>query len=114
MRLLEKKENEISIPYNIKKADSFFTRLRGLMFRKEPLNEEGLWIIPCNSIHMCFMNFSIDAVFLDKDNKIVRTVTELKPWTFVAPVKGSCSVLELPANSIKKLKLTEGQHLILD
>ncbi|WP_395580276.1 DUF192 domain-containing protein, partial [Pseudomonas syringae group genomosp. 7] len=36
-------------------ADSFFTRFKGLMFRKEVIKEEGLWIMPCNAVHMFFM-----------------------------------------------------------
>jgi hypothetical protein len=36
-------------------------RLRGLMFRKEQLNKEALWLTPCNSIHMFFMRFPLRA-----------------------------------------------------
>ena len=98
-----------TIPYSIKKADTFIPRLKGLMFRKEPLKEEGLWIVPCNSIHMCFMNFPIDAVFLDQHQRIIKLVRNLKPWQIVTPVKHAHSVLELPSGSIDGLKLVEQQ-----
>lgn len=97
-----------TIPYSIQLADSFFTRLKGLMFRKDQLVEEGLWIFPCNSIHMCFMNFSIDAVFLNKEGRIVKKVENLKPWRFVKPIKDAYSVIELPAGAIRKLGLKQG------
>ncbi|PLS06929.1 DUF192 domain-containing protein [Neobacillus cucumis] len=97
-----------TIPYSINLADSFFKRLKGLMFRKEQLVEEGLWIVPCNSIHMCFMNFAIDAVFLNKAGKIVKLVEDLQPWRFVKPIPEAYSVVELPAGSVTKLGLKQG------
>ena len=104
-------KEDIILPYKIKKADSFFLRLRGLMFRNHPLKDEGLWISPCNSIHMCFMNFPIDVVFLNKENQVVKLVSDLKPWKFITPVSGAHSVLELPIGSIDNLNLEVGQFI---
>ena len=94
--------------YTITKADTFSSRLKGLMFRRKPLIEEGLWIIPCNSIHMCFMNFSIDVLFINKNREIVKLVENLQPWRFIKPVKNAHSVLELPAGTIKQKNLMVG------
>ncbi|WP_051591215.1 DUF192 domain-containing protein [Bacillus sp. UNC438CL73TsuS30] len=102
-----------TIPFSIKLADSFFARLKGLMFRKEQLIEEGLWISPCNSIHMCFMHFEIDAVFLSYKGEIVKVVERLKPWSFVKPIKEAYSVIELPAGAISQLGLKQGDILSL-
>jgi len=44
---------------------TMFGRGLGLMFRRELAPGRGMWIVPCNGIHMMFMNFPIDAVFLD-------------------------------------------------
>ncbi|WP_174733626.1 DUF192 domain-containing protein [Mesobacillus harenae] len=100
-----------SFPFTIKVADHFTSRLRGLMFRKRPLDQEGLWITPCNSIHMCFMNFAIDAVFIDRGGRVVKLINNLQPWKFVKPVKGAYSVIELPEGTISRLKITEGQQI---
>jgi uncharacterized protein len=100
-----------TIPYSIRKAQSFGTRLKGLMFRKQPLHEEGLWIAPCNSIHMCFMHFPIDAVFLDQHHRVVHLVENLKPWKFVFPIKQAHSVLELPPGTISKFHIEVGQYV---
>ena len=51
-------------------ADSFFTRLAGLMFRQKLPPATGLLLVPCNSVHMCFMRFAIDVVYIDKEYKI--------------------------------------------
>ena len=50
-------------------ADSLFTRFMGLMGRKTLVQGTGLLITPCNSIHMLFMRFPIDAVFLSSGMK---------------------------------------------
>lgn len=102
-----------SLPIQIERADTFISRFKGLMFRRKPLDKEGLWIKPCNSIHMCFMFFPIDVVFLDKDKRVVHLVEELKPWRLVPPVAHSKSVLELPVGTIKQYQLKKGDRLDL-
>ena len=59
-------------------ADSFLTRLKGLMFQKALQPSTGLLLAPCNSVHMCFMRFAIDVVYVDKDYKIIKVVKDLK------------------------------------
>ena len=62
-----------SAPFlKVKIADTFFTRLAGLMFQKKLPQGTGLLLVPCNSVHMCFMRFSIDVIYLDKDYKIIE------------------------------------------
>ncbi|OIU69748.1 DUF192 domain-containing protein [Rossellomorea aquimaris] len=94
-----------TLPYSIIVADTFAARFKGLMFRKDPIVNECLLIAPCNSIHMFFMNFSIDAVFLDEQHRIIKLARDLQPWSIVKPVKEARSVLELPPGSIVKLDL---------
>lgn len=103
------REHSKHIPFSIKKANTFSKRLKGLMFKKDPLVNEGLWITPCNSIHMFFMKFSIDAIFLNKNGRVVKLVEGLKPWQIVSPVKDAHSVIELPIGTIQKLRLTPGE-----
>ena len=61
-------------------ADSFFARLAGLMFRQKLPPATGLLLAPCSSVHMCFMRFAIDVVYIDKKFKIIKVVKNLKPW----------------------------------
>ncbi|KKK36615.1 hypothetical protein WQ57_18370 [Mesobacillus campisalis] len=104
-------ESKKEINYSIKVADSFLMRLKGLMFRRDPLVEEGLWITPCNSIHMFFMKFAIDAVFINKDGRIIKKVENLQPWKVIKPVPEAYSVVELPAGAARKLKLEKGDFI---
>nr|WP_019412403.1 DUF192 domain-containing protein [Paenisporosarcina sp. TG20] len=90
----------INLPYRINIANNFWTRFKGLQFQKKPLVEEGLLITPCNSIHMFFMRFPIDVVFLYQSNNVVKIVSNINPWRIVPPVKDAHSALELPSGTI--------------
>lgn len=80
-------------------AATFFSRFKGLQLRKELPAGTGLLITPCNSIHMFFMRFAIDAVFIDSNNTIVYIEHNIKPWRISRIVKNACSVLELPSGT---------------
>ena len=86
-------------------------RFIGLMFQKDPIKDKGLWIIPCNAVHMFFMNFPIDVVLLNRQNEVVKFYSNLKPWRMTKPEKSAYSTLELPAGSIGELGLKIG-HII--
>ncbi len=79
------------------RADTFTTRLLGLIPRKSLGAEEGLWLEPCAMIHTCFMGFPIDAVFLDHEMKVLRVLESFRPWRFSPWVYAARGVLELPA-----------------
>ncbi len=82
-------------------AKTFYTRLVGLLNDKHPLEYGGgMWLVPCNSIHSLGMRFKFDAVFLDKDLRVVHLVREMKPWRISKMVFSAHSVLELPAGLI--------------
>jgi len=81
-------------------ADNFYTRLVGLLRDKQLEYGDGLWILPCNSIHSIGMQFVFDAVFLDKNLRVVHLVREMKPWRISRMVFSAHSVLEVPAGII--------------
>ena len=61
-------------------ARTFCERARGLIGTKDLAPDEGMLILKCNCIHTFFMRFPIDATFLDRDNRIVKTVRGIRPW----------------------------------
>jgi Uncharacterized conserved protein len=79
---------------DIELADSFLKRLKGLMFRKEMPKGKALLLEHCNSVHCCFMKFTIDVLYLDKNYVILYKET-LKPWSIGKITAGTKSVLEL-------------------
>lgn len=95
----------------IEKADTFFKRFIGLIGRKEIAPNYGLLIAPCNSIHMLFMRFSIDAVYIDKNFVIKKIVENLKPWIGISACIGAWAVIELKAGEAARLNLSVGQKI---
>lgn len=61
-------------------ADSFSSRIKGLLGRESLSKDEALILTNCRQIHMFFMRFAIDAVFLDKTNKVTGIVQDIKPF----------------------------------
>lgn len=92
---------------------TFFGRGLGLMFRRELPPGQGMWITPCNGIHMFFMRFPIDVVFVDRDRKVVGVKHRLGPWR-VAGARHAVAALELPAGAAAEAGVEEGDVLVLE
>ena len=93
---------------------TFIGRGVGLMFRHRLEPGHGMWISPCNGIHMMFMNFAIDAVFLDRNERVKKVYPRLPAWWGVVWVEwGAHSVLELPPGSTAALDLKVGDRILL-
>ena len=90
-------------------AESFLSRLRGLMFRRRLEKGRGLLLAPCNSVHMFFMRFFIDVIYLDENFYIKKIVRDLTPWLGVSVCFGAWGALELPSGEAERLKLVVGQ-----
>ena len=97
---------------NVYMADSFNTRFRGLMLRPRdflPMGT-GLLIAPCNSIHMMFMRFPIDVVYIDKNYQVLKQVPNVRPWLSLSACwnKNTWATLELPVGSIEAYGIQAG------
>jgi len=103
--------NNSVIAHNIKIADNFVTRLVGLLNRKSLDKEEGLLILPSTSIHSFGMRFDFDAVFLDKNNKVLYLIEKMKPCRVSPFVKNVHSVLELAGGVISSANIKIGDLL---
>ena len=99
-------------------ATSFWARFMGLMGRRPLPPGAGLWIAGTNGIHMFFMRFAIDAVFLGRPSGGTRRVVGLRrglrPWTGLVPlVRGADGVLELPVGTIDATGTQLGDEVAL-
>ncbi|MBJ6799202.1 DUF192 domain-containing protein [Geomonas propionica] len=81
-------------------ADTFVTRLKGLLGKNELPQGQGLWIKPCSSVHTFGMKFSIDVAFLDGEQRVVAVATTLSPNRLSGFHLKASSVLELPAGTL--------------
>ncbi len=92
-------------------ANTFFKRLRGLMFRRRLPPDEALWLRPCNGVHTFWMLFAIDVIFLDRELRIVKLVENMRPFRVTRPHLAARSVIEMPAYAISRAGLKAGDQL---
>ncbi len=95
-------------------ADDVRTRLVGLIGSPPLEPGQGLLIVPCSSIHMFFMGFAIDAVYLDGDCRVVGLDEGLRPWRIGRLFRGARYVLELPVGTIASTGTHLGDRLALE
>lgn len=94
----------------IQVADTFMTRLKGLMGKHKLLENEGLLIKPCNSIHTIGMKFSIDVAFIGEDNVVKYIILDMRPFKLSPIIKGSKFVIEANSETFKD-KLNIGDKI---
>lgn len=95
----------------IEVADNFKKRLKGLIGRPGLNHGEAFVLLPCKSIHTCFMNFPIDVLFIDKEGRVLRTLEHVKPFKFSPIVSRSYLVVELPAGCIAATGTAAGHQM---
>src|SRR5712664_1405294 len=95
-------------------ATSMIALTAGLMFRRTLDPGRGMWINPCSGIHMMFMNFPIDAVFLDSRERVKKVYRKLPAWYGVVWWEiGAHSVLELPSESTAGIDIQRGDEILI-
>ena len=94
-------------------ADTALARMRGLLGRKSLPSGEGILLRPAASVHTAFMRFAIDAVFLDRELRVLKVASDLGPWRTAARRKAH-AVLELPAGEAERCGLEPGHRLVAD
>ncbi len=102
-------------------ADGLWARFMGLMGRATLEPDAGLWL-PGNGIHMMFMRFPIDAVFVGKPDAtaggthpVLSVHRGLRAWTGLVPlVRGAFGVLELPVGTIDRSGTVVGDLIVME
>ena len=95
-------------------ADTFLSRMTGLLSRKTLLKDEALVITRCQSIHMLFMRFAIDAIFVDKNNCVVGLVKGIKPFRLSAVFFKASYVIEVPEGAIVQTETSLGDKVKIE
>jgi hypothetical protein len=91
---------------DVESADGLWAKFIGLMGRPSLPEGAALWLPDSNGIHMMFMRFPIDAVFVGRADAaglraVVATRERLPAWRGIVPlVRGAHGVLELPVGTI--------------
>jgi uncharacterized protein len=85
-------------------------RRKGLLGHSHLSSGEGLWIIPCESVHTFFMRFPIDLVYLDRRNCVRKVRSGVGAWRISACISAH-SVLELPSGTVRATETQRGDML---
>src|ERR1700741_4533912 len=94
-------------------AESMVARTRGLLGRPGLEPGGGMLIDPAGSVHMFFMRFPIDVVFLARDRTVVGVKHRLGPWR-IAHARHAVAALELPAGRVAELGVERGDVLVFE
>jgi len=94
-------------------ADNMFTRLRGLLFTPE---EEltGMFLADCNSVHTIGMRYSIDIIFLNRSNTIVKIIKDAQPYRLFFGTNETTHTLELGSGMTDKMEIELGQKIVIN
>ena len=92
-------------------ADTVISRMTGLLNKRSFEPGEALVITGCRSIHMFFMKFAIDAVFVSRDNIVVGLVKHILPFRLSPYFYKADYVIELPSGVIEETKTCVGDSV---
>ncbi len=95
----------------LRAAHTHWTRLKGLLGTRRLDPGDGLWLKPCNQVHMIGMRYAIDVVFLNGEGRVVGTASGLQPGRISPRIKEASSVLELPEGTLKRAGVGEGTQI---
>ena len=103
-------------------ANSLWAKFVGLMGRASLEPDAGLWLPDSNGIHMMFMRFPIDAIFVGRldsgaggARRVISVHPGLRAWIGLVPlVRGAHGVLELPVGTIARTGTVPGDHVVLE
>lgn len=99
------------IAERVEVAETSETRNRGLLGRDGLAKDTGLWLVPCEWVHMFGMKFPIDIVVLNQDDVVVGVQENLKPGWIGHFFWGAHSTLELPVGAIKASGTAKGDRI---
>ena len=110
MKIVNRTRDDSVVCARAEVADNFWRRFRGLMGRASLAAGDGMLFRGEASIHSAFMRFQFDAVFMDRELRVVGLAERIPPWRARA-AKGARNILELAAGEISRTGVQIGDQL---
>ena len=110
MRLVNRRNGAV-LAERVERATGAWERMRGLLGRHDLPQGDALAIEPCTSIHTFFMAFAIDAAFLDRNGKVIRALSDLRPFRTTRIYPSAAQVVELPAGTLARTDTRPGDQV---
>ncbi len=89
----------------VRLCSGFFNRLRGLLGTRTLDDSEACWLIPCNSIHTVGMQYPIDVYFLNRENRIISVLENVRPNRVAPVIWKAHSVLEFKSGARRDVRV---------
>ena len=112
MKIINRSRNAV-LADKARIADTFFSRLVGLLNRSGLNSGEALIISPSNSIHSFFMRFTFDALFLDQNGRVIALIPGFKPFRVSQLYFRAITTIELPEGVIQDSKTQIKDEIIV-
>lgn len=106
-------EKAVTIGSDIGLADTFATRLCGLLGRNGLEPGSGILIRPSSGVHTIGMRFPIDVVGLDRKLRVLKVWRNLPPWRITNVNFRIHSMLELAPGHIDHCRIEPGDQLVI-
>ena len=101
-----------SVFANVEAMSSMASRARGLLGRSCLPPGSAALLVPCASIHTCFMRFALDVAFLDENLRVLKICRNVRPFRMRWGARGSIATLEWNAGWLPPEKLAVGDCLM--
>jgi uncharacterized protein len=95
----------------VRLADSYLTRLRGLLGTQGLESGQGLLISPSRGVHMFGMRYPLDVLLLDEAQRVKKCYVGLEPGKATGMHRGVRYALELPVGTIESTQTQEGDEI---
>jgi uncharacterized protein len=104
---------------HLEEAGGLKGKSRGLLGRDGLDAEAGMLfeagrLEPFMCMHMLFMRFAIDIVFLNRDGTVIRINRNVRPWHISSIVWGARRALELPAGAAAHSQTQVGDRIVFE
>jgi len=102
---------EILLGDKVRTASTFLSRFVGMLGTDAIADGEGLWIVPCRSVHTLGMRYPIDVAFLDARGVVVGILEGLPPNRVGRVFRGARGALELRSGILAATGTVPGNRL---
>ena len=105
---------ETTLATRVVVADTFLSRLIGLLGKTSLAPDTGIWLLPANAIHTFGMRFRFDVVLIDRSYRVVGLRKGIRPFSATWPNFRARSVLELPQDTLSRSRTEVGDQLRIE
>jgi uncharacterized membrane protein (UPF0127 family) len=81
---------------------TYFGRMKGLLGKTQLEEGVGMIIPWCNAVHTFFMRMTIDVLFLDRRNQVVRFSSRVPSFRICWGGWSAHAAIELPAGTLER------------